>query len=150
MGQLTVEAEQVAATTPEKVWALVGDATMYPRWGPWSEAGYRSPGDNSPRGRGAVYWLRSARRYGLLRPVMIEKILDAEEGRHLAYTVLGGLPVRNYRGEVTLTPAGDGTRIRWAASWDQTLGGRLVYRPLRRLYPQIVASLAAAAELSGH
>ena len=146
MGKLHVEAELTTAAASDNVWALVSDATAYPQWGPWSDAGYRSPGDASPRGPGAVYWLRSSRRYGLVRPVMVEKILDAEEGRRLAYTVVRGLPVRNYRADITLTPAADGTRIRWEASWDQTLAGRLVYRPLRRLYPEVVASLAAAAE----
>jgi uncharacterized protein YndB with AHSA1/START domain len=146
VGKLHVEAEQVAAAASENVWALISDATTYPQWGPWSEAGYRSPGDASPRGPGAVYWLRSSHRYGLTRPVSVEKILDAEEGRSLAYTVVGGIPVRNYRAEITLTPAAGGTQIRWAASWDQTLLGRLVHRSLRRQYPQIVAGLAAAAE----
>jgi uncharacterized protein YndB with AHSA1/START domain len=146
VGTLQVEAEQIAAAAPEDVWALVSDATTYPHWGPWSEVGYRSPGHASPRGPGAVYWLRASRRYGLIRPVSVEKILDAEEGRRLSYTVIGGLPVRNYRAEITLTPAAGGTKIRWAASFDQTLAGRLVHRALRKLYPQVVASLAAAAE----
>jgi uncharacterized protein YndB with AHSA1/START domain len=146
VGKLHVEAEQIAAAASDDVWALISDATTYPQWGPWSEGAYRSAGDASPRGPGAVYWLRSARRYGLLRPVSVEKILEAEEGRRLAYTVIGGIPVRNYRADITLTPAAGGTQIRWAASFDQTLAGRLVHRSLRRLYPQIVASLAAAAE----
>jgi hypothetical protein len=146
VGKLHVEAEQIAAAASEDVWALVSDATTYPQWGPWSEVGYRSPGDDSPRGPGAVYWLRASRRYGLIRPVSVEKILDAQEGRRLAYAVIGGIPVRNYHAEITLTPAAGGTHIRWAASFDQTLGGRLALRGLRRLYPQVVASLAAAAE----
>jgi hypothetical protein len=145
-GKLHVEAEQITAAASGDVWVLISDVTTYPRWGPWSEAGYRSAGDASPRGPGAVYWLRSSLRYGLTRPVTVERILDAEDGRHLAYTVIGGIPVRDYRGEITLTPEGGGTRIRWAASWDQTLAGRLVHRSLQRLYPQIVAGLAAAAE----
>jgi uncharacterized protein YndB with AHSA1/START domain len=146
MDKLHVEAEQTAQAEPAIVWALVSDVTTYPRWGPWSEAGYRRPGDASPRGAGAVYWLRSSRRYGLRHPVSVEKILDAEEGRRLAYTVIGGIPVRNYRAEVTLVPADGGTRIRWAATWDRTLAGRLVQRSLRGAYPQIVADLATAAE----
>jgi len=60
--------------------------------------------------------------------------------------VIGGIPVRNYRAEITLTPVAGGTRIRWASSWDATLAGRLVHRSLRQLYPQVVAGLAAAAE----
>ena len=146
MDRLHVEAERTAQAAPATVWALVSDATMYPRWGPWSEAGYRRPGDASPRGSGAVYWLRSARRYGLRRLVMVEKILDVDEGRSLAYTVIGGIPVRNYRAEVTLAPDAGGTCIRWVASWDRTLGGRLVHRSLRKAYPQIVGDLARAAE----
>jgi uncharacterized protein YndB with AHSA1/START domain len=146
MDKLHVEAERTAQASPATVWALVSDATTYPQWGPWSAVGYRRPGDTSPRGPGAVYWLRSSRRYGLRHPVSVEKILDAEEGRHLAYTVIGGIPVRNYRAEVTLAPDAGGTRIRWAASWDRTLAGRLVHRSLRKAYPQIVGDLARAAE----
>ena len=146
MDKLHVEAERTTQAPPATVWALVSDAMTYPQWGPWSEVGYRRPGDASPRGPGAVYWLRSSRRYGLRRPVSVEKILDAEEGRRLAYTVISGIPVRNYRAEVTLAPDAGGTRIRWAASWDRTLAGRLVHRSLRRAYPQIVGDLARAAE----
>ena len=146
MGTLHVEAEQTTRAAPEFVWALVSDVMTYPRWGPWREAGYQRPGDTSPRGTGAEYWLRSSRRYGLSYPVSVERVLDAEQGRHLAYTVIGGIPVRNYRADITLEPAAGGTRIRWAASWDRTMSGRLVHRSLRKLYPQIVASLAAAAE----
>jgi uncharacterized protein YndB with AHSA1/START domain len=146
MDKLHIEAERTAQAAPGIVWALVSDATTYPQWGPWSGAGYRRPGEASSHGPGAVYWLRFSRRYGLRRPVSVEKILEAEEGRRLAYTVIGGIPVRNYRAEVTLAPAAGGTRIRWAASWDRTLAGRLVQRSLRGLYPQIVASLARAAE----
>ena len=146
MGTLHVEAEQTTRAAPEFVWALVSDVMTYPRWGPWREAGYQRPGDTSPRGTGAEYWLRSSHRYGLSYPVSVERVLDAEQGRHLAYAVIGGIPVRNYRADITLEPAAGGTRIRWAASWDRTMSGRLVHRSLRKLYPQIVASLAAAAE----
>jgi hypothetical protein len=47
---------------------------------------------------------------------------------------------------LVIEPVAGGTRIRWAASWDRTLAGRLVQRSLRRVYPQIVAALAGAAE----
>ncbi|HEY2202447.1 MAG TPA: SRPBCC family protein, partial [Solirubrobacteraceae bacterium] len=96
MNRLAVAAERTARATPEVVWALVSDATRYPEWGPWRAAEYRSPGDTSPRGPGAVQWLQSSRRYFLRYPVSIEKILEVEEGRLLAYTVVGGIPVRNY------------------------------------------------------
>ena len=146
MGRLHVEAEQTARATPGVVWALVSDANRYPEWGPWSAAGYQRPGDDSPHGRGAIHWLRSARRAYLRYQTSIEKILEAEEDRRLVYTVIGGIPVRNYRAEITLTPVADGTRVRWAATWDTTLAGRLVQRGLRTFYPQVMADLVAAAE----
>jgi hypothetical protein len=146
MGQLHVEAEQTARTTPEVLWTLIADAARYAEWGPWSAAAYQQPGDTSPHGPGAVYWLRSSRRAYLRYVTSVEKIVAAEEPRMLAYTVIGGIPVRNYRAEITLTPAADGTRVHWAATWDATLLGRLVYRGLRTFYPQVVADLVAAAE----
>jgi Polyketide cyclase / dehydrase and lipid transport len=114
--------------------------------GPWSASGYRRQGDTSPRGPGAVYWLRSSRRAYLRYVTTVEKIVEADEARRLVYVVIGGMPVRNYRAEVTLTPDGDGTRIRWAAAWDTTLAGRLVWRGLRTFFPGMLAGLVAAAE----
>lgn len=146
MSQLHVEAEQTAHATPEAVWALISDVARYPEWGPWSAAGYQRPGDDSPRGPGAIQWLRSSQRSYLRHVTSVEQILEAEEGRKLAYTVVGGIPVRNYRAEVTLTPDGDETRIRWEASWDPTPAGRIVLRGLRKFYPVMVAQLAEAAE----
>jgi hypothetical protein len=146
MGSLHVEAEATARAAPEAIWALVSDASRYPYWGPWSEGSYDRPGDDSPRGTGAVQRLRSSRRTYLRYTTSVERILEAQEGRRLAYTVIGGIPVRNYQAVVTLTPEGDRTRIRWAATWDSTVAGRLVHRKLRTFYPDVVAALAAAAE----
>jgi uncharacterized protein YndB with AHSA1/START domain len=146
MNQLRVEADGTTRADPATVWALISDATRYPEWGPWSAAEYQRPGDDSPRGAGAVYWLRSSRRAYLRHVTTLEKILEAEDGRHLAYTVIGGIPVRNYRADVTLTPVPDGTHVRWAATWDATPRGRIVHRGLRTFYPQMLAELVAAAE----
>jgi hypothetical protein len=76
----------------------------------------------------------------------VERILEVEEDRHLAYKVIRGMPVRNYRGEVTLTPAGDGTHIRWIADWDNTVLGRMAWRGLRTFFPEMMTGLVAAAE----
>jgi uncharacterized protein YndB with AHSA1/START domain len=146
MSKLHVEAEQTARATPEAIWALVSDATQYPKWGPWSAGGYKQPGDSSPRGPGAVQWLRSSRRAFLRHVTTVERILEVDEGRRLSYTVIGGIPVRNYLGEVTLTPTADGTHVRWAASWDATMSGRIVLRGLRTFFPEMMAGLVAAAE----
>jgi hypothetical protein len=40
-----------------------------------------------------------------------EQILEFDPPRHLAYTIVAGLPVDDYRADVTLAPAGDGTEL---------------------------------------
>lgn len=148
MRKVEAAAEQTAHVPPGVVWSLLSDVMVYPQWGPWRKSGYRSEGDAAANGKGAVYWLEGSKRYGFRYPVSVEEILDVEPGKRLAYTVLRGIPVRNYRAEVTLTPSPDGTLIRWGASWDRTIMGRLVYPSLRNLYPVIVAGLVTAAEAS--
>jgi len=89
MAQLHVEAEATAKASPEMVWALVSDVTKYPSWGPWSDGHYKNGGEESPRGVGAVQVLRSAQRSMGRHTTSVEKILEFEEDRHLAYTVIG-------------------------------------------------------------
>ena len=140
MDQLRVEAEGVAQAAPEVVWELVANADSYSEWGPWSASGYENLGEQAPDAAGVIRWMR----YG--RTTTVEKVLESERARRLVYTVVKGIPVRNYLAEVTLTPAGEGTHIRWTASWDRTLSGRVVHRTLRTLYPDVVVRLVAAAE----
>jgi uncharacterized protein YndB with AHSA1/START domain len=137
---LGVEAEGTARAPADTVWHLVSDATTYPQWGPWSDGGFGRPGDPARDGVGAVRWFR----YG--RTKTVEEVLAAKEGKRLSYTVIGGIPVRNYLAEVTLTPVADGTHIRWSARWDRTIGGRFVLRALRRFYPEMMRDLIQAAE----
>jgi len=142
MASLHVEAQGVARATPEAVWELVTNARSYHKWGPWSAGGYENLGDRAPDSAGVIRWFR----YG--RTTTVEKVLESEPGRRLVYTVVKGIPVRNYRAEVTLTPQGDGIHIRWSASWDRTLPGRIAHRRLRSIYPDVVRRLIAAAERS--
>jgi len=146
MAQLHVEAEATANASPQTVWALVSDVTKYPSWGPWSDGHYEKTGEEPPGGVGAVQVLRSAQRYLGRHTTSVEEILEFEEDRHLAYTVIRGIPVRNYRADVILTPSAGGTHIRWAADWDNTLLGRMAWRGLRAVYPEMMAGLVAAAE----
>jgi len=143
MALLHVEAEGVAQAAPEVVWQLVADADSYSEWGPWSASGYENLGDRARDGAGLIRWMR----YG--RTTTVEKVLESERARRLVYTVVKGIPVRNYRAEVTLSPEGEGTHIRWTATWDRTLPGRIVHRRLRTIYPDVVGRLIAAAERSG-
>jgi uncharacterized protein YndB with AHSA1/START domain len=141
--RLSVAAEAVTSATPEAIWPLITDAARYAQWGPWSAAGYQDGA--SAHEPGAVYWLRSEQTYAGRAVTSVERVEDLEENHRLTYSVLRGMPVRNYRAEILLTPVPEGTRIQWSASWDATILGRLVQRGLRSFFPRAVSNLAAAA-----
>jgi uncharacterized protein YndB with AHSA1/START domain len=141
VSQLSVEAEGTTRAGPEVVWSLVSNANTYKEWGPWNDGGYRPP-SAGPSRKGSIQWFRYGR-----RTTSVEEILEVEEPRRVIYTVVSGLPVKNYRAEVTLTPSPlGGVSIRWAATWDNTLLGKVVRRSLRKIYPEVVGTLVAAAD----
>lgn len=141
VSQLSVEAEGTTRAGPEVVWSLVSNANTYKDWGPWNDGGYRPPAAGPTR-KGSVQWFRYGR-----RTTSVEEILEVEEPRRVVYKVVSGLPVKNYRAEVTLTPTpSGGVSIRWAATWDNTLLGKVVRRSLRKIYPEVVGALVAAAD----
>ena len=137
MNKLHVRAEATTRATPQALWALLADATTYAQWGPWNASGYEDP---NARGVGALRFMRYGRR------TTVERILELVDDRRLAYNVERGIPVRNYRADVVLTPTDGGTHVDWSAEWDSTLLGRAVQRKLRTLYPDVMARLVAAAE----
>jgi len=137
MKKLRVNADATTSASPQALWSLLADATTYSQWGPWNASGYEDP---NARGVGALRFMRYGRR------TTVERILELVDGRRLAYNVERGIPVRNYRADVVLTPTDRGTHVDWSAEWDSTLLGRAVQRKLRTLYPDIMARLVAAAE----
>lgn len=140
--RLSVAARAHSSAGAQELWALLEDVNRYREWGPWSETGYVEQPAASPHGPGAVRRLRYRRR----RTVTIEPVVEMEPGRRLVYEVIKGLPVRNYRATVELTPNGNGTDVEWRASFDRTLRGRLVRGTLQRVYEEVVGDLVAAAE----
>ena len=139
MGELHVVAEGTTLADVDAVWALVADANTYAQWGPWNDGGYDPPA-KGPSRPGSVQWFRFGR-----RTTSVEKVLEVDPPSRIVYKVERGLPVKNYRAEVTLTPnVPSGTSIRWTATWENTLMGRLVQRKLRMVYRQVMDALVAA------
>lgn len=142
MNRLSVETQGSAAAAPEVVWSLVANAARYAEWGAWNGSGDRDLGGKATGEVGTTRWMRYH------QTTTVEKVLEVDVGRRMVYTVVSGIPVHNYRAEVTLTPTDAGTDICWTAEWDRTLLGRVVHRTLRTFYPQMMAFLVAAAERS--
>jgi hypothetical protein len=102
---------------PERVFAVVSDATSWPAWTMVRRASYEREGDPPPHGVGAV------RRFGTGPAGSREEVVAYHPPDHFAYAILSGVPVRSYRADVRLEPDGTGTRITWEADFEPRFRG---------------------------
>lgn len=137
-----IQASQEIKALPEVVWSLVADASGWQRWSPMDESGLEQPGSPEADGVGAI------RRFRTGRIVSREQVIAFEGPRRLAYTLLSGLPLRDYRADVLLTPSPSGTRVEWKSQFRaKVFGTGWIYGfMLRRFLRQLLAALAAEAE----
>lgn len=78
----------------------------------------------------------------------VEQIIELVPDRRLAYALLSGLPMRDYRGVVDLTPTDAGTEIRWQSSFEPKVAGTgWFFRAMMgALIPRMAAALARRAD----
>jgi uncharacterized protein YndB with AHSA1/START domain len=136
-----IEVSRHSAAGPAAVFKLLIDGNTWPRWSPIEAFELERPGDPPPEGVGAIRVFRRGRTTGR------DEIVEVVPARRLSYRSLSGLPVRDYRAHVDLEPDGDGTAIRWEASFAPKLPGtgRLLERGLRRFICECATGLAAHA-----
>ena len=79
-----------------------------------------------------------------------ERVIERVPEQRFGYELLSGLPLRDYRAAVTLTPVEEGTRIRWRSSFVAKVPGTgWIYRlTLGRFIRQVAEGLAAHASTS--
>jgi hypothetical protein len=138
----SIAAEATTEAAPDAVWSLLSDRSTWPSWSPLgSHSGERPGQDGTPDGLGGIA------RFVTGRHCVREEIVELEPNRRLSYALLSGLPLRDYRAVVELTPADAGTRIRWSATFvPQRRGTGLLYRlALGRVFRGMVTGLAEAA-----
>lgn len=142
MGIQRIDVHATSPASPEAVWALLADATTWPSWSSFDDAEIERPGDDEPQGIGTL------RRFRRGRVKTRERIVAFEPPVHVAYTLLSGLPLRDYRGDVTLTPTGTGgTDIHWQSEYRLKIPGTgpSVRRKLGAFIQETADALAAAA-----
>jgi uncharacterized protein YndB with AHSA1/START domain len=134
---LELDAEARSSAPPERVWALLADVRTWPEWADFDEAAVES-GD----GLGEVRAFRRDRKHTR------ERITVFEPPHRFSYDFLSGLPIRDYHADVTLTPAGGGTHIRWHSTFHAKVPGtgRLVRGRLQAFVADTAERLARAAE----
>jgi hypothetical protein len=140
----TYEVTAHSHASAEALFALVSDATSWPRWagpiighGSWEREGTPPPG-----GVGAI------RKVGRWPQFGREEVVVHAPPSHHAYTIVGGQPVRNYRADAWFTPDGDGTKIAWSATFEPRIPGTGPARAAfyRRLIGGFARRLAVYAE----
>ena len=138
MGARHIEVTKHSAKAPDAVFALLADGNTGPRWSPIESFELERPGDPPPEGVGAIRVFRRGRTTGR------DQIVEIVPGRRFGYVSLSGLPLRDYRALVELAPDGDGTTIRWQASFAPKVPGTgwLLERGLRRFLDQCAQGLA--------
>jgi hypothetical protein len=126
---------------PDAVWPLLGEARRWRDWSFLTASDLEREGSPVPDGVGAV------RRFTRNGVGSREEVVAWDPPYHLAYRILSGFPVRDYRADVTLEPAGSGTRIEWAGSYDVKWPGtgRLIQAVLSRMMQRFADDLARYA-----
>lgn len=127
---------------PHKVWQLLDDSSSWPSWTTIrSHECERLAGAD---GLGEIRVFRNGRH------VMREQIIERRPGVHLAYTVLAGLAVRDYRADIDLSHDRLRTRVRWETTFQAKVPGTgwLYRRALLSATKSFVRGLAARATVS--
>jgi uncharacterized protein YndB with AHSA1/START domain len=128
--------------TAEAVWKLLADVETWKQWGPWRSAEIERPGSPAVGGVGAIRHFTYRGRHTR------EEVVVFEPPSRFAYTLLSGLPLRNYRAEVTIVPSREGAVLEWHSRFDPTLTGRVTRPLLARFIRDVARQLVRAAEAS--
>ena len=133
--------DRTATTTadPPSVYALLADGSTWPQWSPLGSFELIEPGDGVPEGLGAV------RLFTTGRVKSRERVVERTPGEVFSYVLEAGLPLRDYKAVVTLTPTEAGTAIRWRSTFQAKVPGTgwIYRRQLGNFIGRTVDGLAA-------
>jgi hypothetical protein len=117
MAHVLIKVDATTTMPPEAVFARVVDGRQWPERSPLGSFELERPGDDEPEGVGAIRVFRTGPFTS--RELIVERVQD----RRFAYTLLSGLPIRDYRAQVDLVPAGTGTELHWRSSFEPKYPG---------------------------
>lgn len=146
MSRRQINVSAVTPATAEVVYGLLADHSTWPAWSSIESVELERAGDPPPEGVGAIRVNRRGRVTGR------DQILELVPGERFKYAALSGLPVRDYVGEVDLSPApAGGTAVNWHSSFFPKMPGTgwMLERGIRQFLRECVSGLAEyAAESS--
>ena len=89
---------------PASVYALLADGSTWPDWSPIDAFTLIEPGAGTPEGLGAVRLFTTGRHRSR------ERVVECRPGEVFSYVLEQGLPLRDYKAVITLTPVGAARR----------------------------------------
>jgi len=144
--KLEIDERAWTAADPDTVFGLVAKGDTWPVWSPIDSFELQQEGEGEPEGLNAVRVFRTG------RTTSIERLVELRPGRRLSYSLLEGLPLRDYRADVDLEPADGGTNIRWHSTFEpKHRGTGWIYRfALAKFIRRCVNGLATHAVTVEH
>lgn len=142
MRRYQVDKTEQTSADPGTVYALLRDGSTWPDWSSIDSFELEREGNGEREGVGAVRIFRSRRITGW------DEVLSFTQDRAFCYAHRKGLPVRDYRGEVQLSPTDSGgTAIHWRVSYSPKLLGTgwVLHKMLDRFLAETVRGLARHA-----
>jgi hypothetical protein len=129
---------------PRAVFGLLTDGSTWPEWSPIGSFELIEPGDGSPEGLGAI------RLFTTGRVKSRERVVERSPDRVFSYVLESGLPLRDYRATIDLSPTATGTTIHWRSTFRAKVPGTgWLYRwQLGNFIGRTVEGLALAASRS--
>lgn len=103
----------------DRVWTLLSDHEGMTGWAPGLKSTLTKAGSSERNGLGAVRKISTP----LPAPAIVEEIVAFEPKQRLSYKALSGVPLKNYVGDVVLTPVAGGTSISYTISADKRVPG---------------------------
>ena len=145
MTEQVIDRRATTTAGPTAVYALLADGSTWPGWSPIGSFELIEPGDGIPEGLGAV------RLFTTGRVKSRERVVERTPGQTFSYVLEAGLPLRDYRAVVTLSPSAAGTSIGWRSTFRAKvpLTGWLYRRQLGAFIGRTVEGLAEAASTVG-
>ena len=140
----SIDTHAVVPAPPAAVWADLVDGRRWPTWSPLGAYELVTPGATGPDAPlGEVRIFRTKQLMGATVPR--EEVVEVVPERRLAYVLLDGMPLDDYRAVIDLTPVDSGTEVRWRSTFTARRRGMgPVYRRLLGLFIQrCVDGLAA-------
>jgi hypothetical protein len=143
MAEQVIDETVMTTADPGSVYALLADGSTWPEWSPIDSFDLIEPGDGTPEGLGAVRLFTTGRHKSR------ERVVTCRPGVAFAYELEKGVPLRDYRAVITLTPAaGGGTSITWRSTFRPKVPGTggIYRRELGKFIRRTVEGLAQATD----